>query len=219
MPGYGDYAAKFILNLLLQLQTPPVIPGVWIGLFNVPPGDDGTGGTEVSGNGYARVQAVGSIITNAASSAGSPTLSFASVPSWIKTGMTVIDATTPPVIQSGTTVLGFTGTTVTLSTNVAGVTAGDMIVFSAWPAASGSSGLEPSTEPVGSVSGVGLTFPQATGPGWGTVNYYGQFDAPSGGHYLAGDYLGGYAWSPATMKAAAPGIITSPGHGYLAFDP
>lgn len=214
MPGYGDYAAEFVLNLLLQLRPPPIISGVWIGLFNVPPADNGTGGTEVSGNGYARVQAVGTLTTNAAISAGGSVLRFASVPSWVKAGMTVIDATSPGVIQTGTTVIAISGNFVTLSTNVFGVGLGDTIIFSAWPSASSSSG----SEPVGAISGTGLTFPMATGAGWGTVSYYGQFDAANGGHYLAGDYLGGYAWVPATMTSAAPGVITSPAHGYLALD-
>lgn len=202
-----------MLNLLLQLQSPPAIPGVWIGLFTVAPDDNGTGGVEVSGNSYARVQAAGPLVTNIATAAGQSVLRFPSVPSWVKAGMTALDVTSPGVVQAGTTVIAISGNLVTLSANVFGVGLGDTIVFSAWPSAG------PALDPIGVSSGVGLTFPQATGQGWGTVVYWGQFDTQGpGGHYLAGDYLGANAWSPATMTVGTPGVITAPAHGFSPLD-
>jgi len=49
--------------------TPPA--SYYIGLFTTNPGDDGTGGTEVSGSGYARVQVVNNVTNFPAASGGS----------------------------------------------------------------------------------------------------------------------------------------------------
>src|SRR5271166_4391875 len=138
MPGFGDYVAQSTLDYLLQLQAPPVIPGVWVALFTVPPADDGTGGTEVTGGSYARVQVAGTLVTNGTTASGDATLHFASVPAWVVSGMTVLDRTTPSSIPTDTTIVGKTSSTVVLSQNVAGtgVGSGDTIAFSAWPAAS-----------------------------------------------------------------------------------
>lgn len=75
-----------------------------------------------------------------------------------------------------------------------------------WNAASGSA---PSTIANGST----ITFatPSAN---WGTVIAFGIYDASSAGNLLFWDYLGNFAWQPATISLASPGVFTSHAHGY-----
>lgn len=224
MPGYSDYTAESTLNWITGQVAMPSLPAVYLALFTVAPtADAGTGGTECSGNGYARVQVAGTAATNNTTASGNATLHFASTPTWIVAGMTVRDITAPSVISAGTTVLSTTGTTVVMSANAtgAGVGNGDTIGFSAWPAASASSGTEPAVTPATLTNGAIVTFPAATGggSGFGTVIFFGLYDALTSGNYLLGDYLGSYAWLPATMTSASPGIITAHAHGYSLGDP
>jgi hypothetical protein len=62
-----------------------------------------------------------------------------------------------------------------------------------------------------------LVFPTATAS-WGTIIAFGLYDAPTGGNLLAWDYFGNFAWLPATVSAASPGVFTSHAHGYAAAD-
>jgi len=51
----SDYLEDAVLNHFLRPGNSVTAPtSVELALFTVAPGDDGTGGTEVSGNGYAR---------------------------------------------------------------------------------------------------------------------------------------------------------------------
>lgn len=212
MTGMSDYSAKDTLNWLGGAVAMPTLPPVWLALFTVPPVDAGTGGTEVTGGSYARVQIAGSGVTNATTASGNPTLHFASTPAWIVAGMYVYDITAPSVIPAATTVLSVTGTTVTMSANATGGGVGgtDTIVFSAFGPATGSS---PSTMTTNAI----ITFatPSAS---WGTVLFFGLFDAVTAGNYLFGDYLGNFNWLPCTVSSASPGVITSTAHGFSVAD-
>lgn len=71
--------------------------------------------------------------TSGTTSTSSAVLHFASgtVPTWLKAGMLIADITTPGSIASGTTVISFTTTSVTMSANATGggVGSGDQISF------------------------------------------------------------------------------------------
>jgi len=215
MPGFGDYTAESTLNWETGQAAMPALSARYLALFTTPPADSGSGGTEVSGGSYARVQVAGSVSTNGTTASGNATLHFASVPAWIQPGMTVTDLTAPSVIPSGTTVLSTTSTTVVMSANATGggVGNGDSLQFSAFPAASASSGSEPDTLPASVTNGSIVTFPTATAD-WGTVVAFGIFDASTSGNYLGGDYLGNYQWNPFTCSLASPGVLTVPANGY-----
>jgi hypothetical protein len=62
-----------------------------------------------------------------------------------------------------------------------------------------------------------LTFPTATAD-WGSIIAMGLYDASTAGNLLAWDYFGNYAWLPATVSAASPGVITAHAHGFSAAD-
>ncbi len=71
--------------------------------------------------------AAGALTTNGATTTSSPTLSFASVPSWITPGMSVSDISNSNAIG---TVQSTTATTVTLTANAAhAVSSGDQLSF------------------------------------------------------------------------------------------
>lgn len=55
MAGLGDWAKGKILDHLLDIAAWTVPTNYYAAAYTVAPADDGTGGTEVSGNGYARV--------------------------------------------------------------------------------------------------------------------------------------------------------------------
>lgn len=215
MPGLSDYTAEALLNWSTGQAAVPALAARWLALFTAAPSDAGTGGTEVSAGGYARVQVAGSSTTNNTTASGNATLHFASTPAWIVAGMTVTDTTAPSVIPAGTMVLSTTGTTVVMSANATGggVGSGDTLQFSAFPAASASSGSEPSTLPANVTNGAVVGFPAATAD-WGTVVFFGIFDASTSGNFISGDYLGNYSWVPFTCTLASPGVLTSPANGY-----
>lgn len=223
MSGLADYGSQGVLNWQTGQAAMPTLGANarWLGLFTtMPTSDSGSGGVEVTGGAYARVQIAGQVATNGTTASGNPTLNFASVPAWIVPGMTVTDLTAPSVIPAGTTVLSKTGTTVTMSANAtgAGVGNGDTINFSMFPAASASTGTQPSVVPATVTNGGVITFPQATA-NWGTVVGFGIFDASSSGNLIGYDWLGNYQWLPCTVSAASPGVITAKAHGYSAADP
>jgi hypothetical protein len=221
MSGASDYLATSVLNFMTGQAAMPALASRYLALFTAAPTSDaGTGGTEVStsGTGYARQQVAGSAATNAATAAGNATLHFASTPAWLVTGMTVTDLTTPGAIPAGTTIT-VSGGVVTMSANAAGagIGNGDSLCFSAWPAASASSGNEPATQPANTTNGAVITFPQVTGPGltgYGTIVAWGIYDALTGGNLIAWDYLGNFKWLPFTCTAASPGVLTSPASNY-----
>jgi hypothetical protein len=214
MSGFSDYSAQNVLNWLTGQAAMPSRPAVWLALFTTAPIDAGSGGTEVSGGAYARVQVAGTATTNNTTANGNATLNFAATPSWIVVGMSITDTTAPSVIPANTTVLSKTGTTVVMSANAtgAGVGNGDTICFSAFAPSSGSA---PST--VVNTNAV-ITFPQATA-NWGTVLAWGLYDAVTSGNLLEWDYLGNFNWLPTTVSSASPGILTVKAHGYSASDP
>lgn len=220
MPGFSDYTAESALNWETGQAAMPALASRFLALFTTAPNDSGSGGTEVSGGSYARVQVAGSATTNGTTASGNATLHFASVPAWIVPGMTITDLTAPSVIQTGTTVLSVTGTTVVMSANATGGGVGgtDSIQFSAWPAASASSGSEPATLPANVTNGGTITFPAATG-NWGTVVAFGVYDASTSGNLISFDYLGNFKWLPFTCSLASPGVLTSPANTFSNGDP
>jgi hypothetical protein len=222
MSGLSDYSAENVMNYLSGQLIVPSLPSVFLALFTTAPTSDaGTGGTEVSGTGYARVQVAGAAATNATTASGNATLHFAATPAWIVAGMSVRDVTSPSVIPANTTVLSTTGTTVVMSNNAtgAGVGSGDSIVFSAFAPATASVGNEPSTTPGTTINtNAVITFAQATGS-WGTATSWGLYDALTSGNLLWWDYLGNFKWLPFTCTSASPGVFTSPAHGYSNGDP
>lgn len=219
MPGLSDYAASNALNYLTGSRNMPTLPSVYMGLYTaMPTSDAGTGGTEVSGTSYARVQVAGAVAATAAFTTASPNITMTSNPGWVVPGMTAYDLTNSQPIG---TVLTYVGTALVLTANAAHASSGstDSLAFSAFGAASASSGTEPSVTPANSVTTAPISFPTAGSGGWGTVIGFGLFDALSGGNTLAFDYLGAFNWLPATMSAASPGVITAHAHGYSAADP
>jgi len=58
-----------------------------------------------------------------------------------------------------------------------------------------------------------IAFPQA-GAAWGTIIAFGLFDALTAGNLLLWDYLGNFAWQPASVSAASPAVFTQHAHGY-----
>lgn len=203
MTGLSNYSANNIGNYITGQIAMPALPAVFLALFTAVGTDAGTGFTEVTGGAYARVQVAGTAVTNGTTATSSPTLHIASVPAWIVAGMLVYDVTTATAIG---TVLSTTGTTVTLVANSAGaVGSGDTLSFSAFGSTSG-------TAPATTTNGAIVTFAQATAS-WGTVVAWGLYDASSSGNLLTWDYMGAFAWQPATVSAASPGVITAHAHG------
>ena len=81
------------------------------------------------------------VTTNAISAIGTSVLKFAATPSWVGSGMLVVDATATSSIPADAVVNSTTATTVTLSTTVvAQVGSGDSIVFTSQPRFTSTSG-------------------------------------------------------------------------------
>lgn len=217
MSGQSDYTAKNVLKWMTGQVAMPALPAVYVALFTAVGADDGTGFTEVAGGAYARQQVAGSAVTNGTTAAGNAVLHFAATPAWVVQGMSVYDATGASLIPAGTTVLSVAGTTVTMSANAAGagVGNGDTIVFSAFAAPTG-------TGPSQTQNGAAVTFPAATADwtaaGASPVIAVGFYDAAASGNLIDWDYLGNYAWLPATVSSASPGVLTAHAHGYAVPD-
>lgn len=237
MPGLSDFLEQSYMNYLAcSLQT-AVLPGgavptvtagdftnagVWLALFTAAPTSDaGTGGTEVptaGGTNYARQQVGGVLTTNATTASGNAVLHFASVPSWIlgpnstgNVGMQIRDITSPSVIPANTTLVSATATTVTMSNNATGGGVGgtDIISFSAFGPATASATNEPNTTPGGISNNCIITMNQSGATQWGTVIFFGLYDAVTSGHFLVGDYMGLFNWLPFTCTSASPGVLTT----------
>ena len=211
MTGLTNYSADNALNYLTGQIAMPALPAVFLALFVLVGTDANTGFTEVStsGTAYARVQVAGTVATNAATTTASPTLGFASVPSWIVAGMAVYDVTTGAPVG---TVASTASTTVTLTANAANaVASGNTLSFSAFGNGSG-------TAPSSATNGAVISFAQATGTGFGTVIAWGLYDASTAGNLLWWDFLGNYPWLPFEM-ASGGNTATVKGNGYASNDP
>jgi len=210
MSGLSDYSAKNVMAYLTGQAGMPSLPSIWLALFTTAPtADAGSGGTEVSGGSYARVQVAGALIAGASFTTSSTSLTLASsAPSWLVAGMNVYDATNSQQIG---TILTVSGTSVTLTAAASHGSSGssDSLVFSAFAPPSASSGSEPATTPASIVNtNATITFAQATA-NWGTVTSWGLYDASSSGDLLWWDYLGNYKWLPFTCTSASPGVLTT----------
>jgi hypothetical protein len=208
MTGFTNYFANNALNYVTGQIAMPALPAVFLALMTAVGTDAGTSFTEVAGGSYARVQVAGSVATNAATATSSAVISHAAVPSWVVAGMSAYDATTGHVVG---TVLSTGAGTVTLTANAAfAIGSGDTINYSAFPNASG-------TGPAGLANNAAIAFPAATA-NWGTAIAWALYDASSAGNMLFWDWMGNYAWLPATVSSASPGVITAKAHGFSAAD-
>ena len=88
MVGLSDYSAQNWLNYLTGRSAMPATPTAWLALFSAVGADNNTGFTEISGNGYARVNTSGKWTAGAGGSgpitiSNSATLAFPiSTASW-----------------------------------------------------------------------------------------------------------------------------------------
>ncbi len=212
MAGLSDFEAEAFINHAtgaIPLSTPA---NRYVALFTAPPSDAGAGGTEVSGGSYARLQVAGAVAAAGAISASSPNITMPNISGspWVQPGMNVYDLTNGKQIG---TLLSWSGTALTLTANAANAGSGstDSLQFSAWPAASASSGAEPATLPANVTNGAALAFAQSTAA-WATgatfVMYWALYDALTSGNYLWGDYFGNFKWSPFTATNASPSVLT-----------
>ena len=211
MSGMSDYSAKNWLNFqTLQSPVIPVPTGVWLALMTVVDTDAGTGGTEVSGGSYARVQVAGTVAATATWTTATPNITMTTNPGWVVPGMNVYDSTNSNQIG---TVSTYSGTALVLTANALHASTGstDNLVFSAFSAASGSA-------PSSITTGGAITFPLSTAS-WGTAIAWELRDASSSGNLLAWDYLGNFSWLPVTVSSASPGVLTAHAHGYSNGDP
>lgn len=215
MAGLSDYEAQRQLN-----DSTGAIPltvansSRFLALYSTAPTSDaGTGGTEISGNGYARVQVAGALTAGASWTTSSTTITLASTaPAWLLalgtngSGVNVYSMTAGQQIG---TVSSVSGTTVTLTTTAAHNSSGasDSVQFSAFPLASASSGAEPATTPANVTNGAQINFAQSTGA-WSNVTSFGVYDASSSGNLYYWDYTGNGKWSEFTCTSASPGVLT-----------
>ena len=213
MAGLSDYSAQAALNFATGQQPPPAIGNRFLALFTAAPTSDaGTGGTEVSGGSYARVQIAGAITAAGAISTGSATITMPNISGypWVVPGMNVFDLTNAAANGPIGTVLSWVGTTLTLTGNAAhnGTGSTDSLQFCAFPAASASSGTEPAVTPASVTnSNAVITFATSTGS-WGTAVAWGIYDALTSGNLQVWDYLGAYKWLPFSCTSASPGVLT-----------
>jgi hypothetical protein len=208
MPGFSDYLAQAVLDFQSGRAPMPAIGNRFLALFTAAPtSDSGTGGTEVSGGSYARVQVAGAVAATASFTTASPNITMTTNPGWVVPGMNVYDVTNSQQIG---TVLTYSGTALVLTANAAHASSGstDSLQFSAWPASSASSGTEPAVTPA-NVTNTNATITFATSTAsWGTVIYFGIYDAVTSGNFLGGDYLGSSKWIPFSCTSASPGVLT-----------
>lgn len=213
MPGFSDFMAELALNTAFATN---VSGSRFLALFTTAPtGDGGTGGTEVSGTSYARVQFAGNLTAAASFTTSSTTLTLsATAPAWLLalgtngSGVSVYDITAGAFIG---TVSSISGTTVTLTAAAAHASSGsaDSLQFSAFGLATASSGTEPNVTPASITNGAQINFATAGSGGWGTVVSFGSYDAITGGNFYADDYLGSFKWIPFTCTSASPGVFTT----------
>ena len=149
MPGQSDFSAMALLNdLTAALTYPTQAAARWLALFSAAPlNDAGTGGTELSGAGYARVQFSGTMFSSATWIAGATTITLSvTAPAWLLAlgttltpgyGCNVYSGSRPTGTGQIGTIQSVAGTTVTLQTGAlqASQTANDQLFISAfrWP--------------------------------------------------------------------------------------
>jgi hypothetical protein len=208
MPGFSDYLAQATLDFCTGRAPAPLIGNRFLALFTTAPtADAGTGGTEVSGGAYARVQVAGAVAATATWTTATPNITMATNPGWVVPGMNVYDNTNG--FQIGT-VLTYVGTALVLTANAAHASSGstDSLQFSAWPASSASSGTEPSVTPASATNtNATITFAQATAS-WGTVVAFGIYDAITSGNFFGFDFIGNFKWIPFSATSASPSVLT-----------
>lgn len=212
MSGLSDYVAKNQLAYCAGQSPFPTANSVFLALMTAVDTDGGSGGTEVTGGSYARVQVAGQLTAASTIVGGtSTTITLASTaPAWLLalgtngSGCNVFDVTSNKQIGTVSTI---SGTTVTLTGTASNSGSGssDVLAFSAFSVPTGSA---PSTI----TNGASITFPQASAA-WGTVIAFELRDLVTGGNLLVGDYIGNFPWMPCTVSAASPGIITAHAHG------
>ncbi len=218
MSGMSDYSAENYLNDMASVvPCPTATLARYLALLTTAPTSDaGTGGTEVSGTGYARVQVAGTVTVSGSSGApstGSATITLsASAPAWVTalgtngSGCNVYDTTAGKQIG---TISSVSGTTITLTGNASNNgSLSDTLLISAFGAASASSGNEPSTTPASITNGAVINFAQIGSGGWGTITSFGLYDALTSGNLRGWDYLGNYKWIPFSCTSASPGVLT-----------
>lgn len=229
MAGFSDYTAENEMAWEAGVQPMPAnASGRWLALFTTAPTSDaGTGGTEVTGGSYARVQVAGSLAAGASFTTASTTITLGSTaPAWLLAlgaaatpggGCNVYDSTASAQIG---TVTSITGTTVTLTTTAAHASTGstDTLYFSAFPFPSASTGTEPAVLPASTTNGAAITFAQSSAS-WGTATSFGIYDAATAGNLVRWDYLGNFKWIPFSCTSASPGVLTAPAHGFANADP
>jgi hypothetical protein len=212
MTGLTDYTAQRILNYISGQTVEPALPSVWLALFTAVGADANTGFTEVSGNGYSRVQVAGPATAAGTISTASSTITMPNVSGfpWVQPGMSVYDATANAIIG---TVLSWVGTTLTLTANASSNGSGstDVLNFSAFSRSSGSA-------PSVLTNNAAVTFPAATGAGFGTVIAFGLFDAATTGNLLLWDFLGNFNWLPFEIPTTS-NLATVKGNGMSSNDP
>jgi hypothetical protein len=95
MGGFSDYAENALLNHVLGTSTFTKPSAVYVGLYTAAPTDAG-GGTEVSGNAYARQAATfGAASGGSASNSGAVTFPAATPAGWgVVTHFGIFDALT-----------------------------------------------------------------------------------------------------------------------------
>ena len=209
MTGFSNYSADNVGNFHFVGIPMPALTAAWLALFTAVGTDAGTGFTEISGNGYARVQVMGAVAATASFTTGSPNITMTANPGWVVPGMNVYDLTNGQQIG---TVLTYSGTALVLTANAAHASSGstDSLVFSLFPQFSGTA---PSTSTNGGVA----TFPTPTGGGWATATIaWGIYDAATVGNLLEWDFLGSSAWAPFTNTSVGSGngaVFTQHAHG------
>lgn len=213
MAGNSDYLAQAVLNFASGYEPFPSIGSRYLALFTTAPTSDaGTGGTEVSGGSYARVQIAGAIAAGGTWTTSSTSITMGSSnPGWVVAGMSIWDITAGAYIG---TVSSYSGTTLTLTSTASHASSGstDSLQFSAFPAASASSGNEPATAPANVTNAAVITFAASTSS-WGTIQAFGIYDASTSGNLLNWDYLGNFKWIPFSCSLASPGVLTTDSSG------
>jgi hypothetical protein len=223
MTGFSDYMAENTIDCAAGVSPGVAIGSRFLALFTTAPTSDaGTGGTEVSGVAYARVQVAGALTAASTISTGSASITMPSNPGWVVPGMNVFDLTNAAANGPIGTVLTYVGTALTLTANAShnGTGATDSLQFSAFATAGASTNNEPTTIPSSAVNtNAIIAFAQAGAGGWGTVTSWGIYDALTSGNLVWWDYLGNFKWLPFTGTLASPSILTATAHGYSNGDP
>jgi hypothetical protein len=211
MSGMGDYAAQAVLDWETGRAPMPGIASRFLALFTTAPTSDaGTGGTEVSGGSYARVQVAGGVTASTSITGGSTTtITVNTGQTWIVPGMNVYDVTAAKQIGTVLTYVSGTGViTLTAAASNSGSGSTDSLQLSGWPASSPSATNEPNTTPANVTNGAVITFAQATAS-WGTVTSWALYDALTSGNFINWDYLGNNKWIPFSASSASPSVLTT----------